>query len=231
MKSKKTLLALVLSVALLSGIAALVISFVFQSTPAQASANDGGHVRVIHAAPGAGNVDVFVDGKKLLSNFAFGKITDYVELSTGSHKFQVAPAGKGAGDSVITANATISSGKFYTVAALGTKESGFSAKVFADDTSILSNKARVRVYHLSPNAGPVKVAAGGKTVISELSYTNASSYLAVAPGTYKFEVTAINANVTLPLSATLHSDRVYSVFAVGLYKGSPALQFVVASTQ
>jgi hypothetical protein len=75
----------------------------------------------------------------------------------------------------------------------------------------------------------VNVAAGGKTAISGLTYQNASDYLSLAPGSYTFNVTATQAGATVPVSATLKEGTVNSVFAVGLLKGSPKLQFVLAS--
>lgn len=199
----------------------------FSSQRASAHSSDPGYVRVLHAAPGAGNVDVFVNHDALLKNFAFGKITDYVTLDPGSYRIRVAPAGKGAGDAVIDETVKIESDVHYTAVALGTKS--FSLKVFGDNNYAPEGKARVRVYHLSPNAGPVDVSVGGSKVISQQTYPHASGYLTVAPGSYTFKVTATNPGVTLDLPATLKSGYVYSVFAIGLYKGSPALQFVVAA--
>ncbi len=204
----------------------LGIATAFGSHSASAHNSDPGYVRVLHAAPGAGNVDVFVNHDALLKNFAFGTITDYVSLNPGDYRIRVAPAGKGAGDAVIDETVTIQSDVHYTAVALGTKS--FSLKVFGDNNYAPAGKARVRVYHLSPNAGPVDVSVGGSKVISQQTYPHASGYLTVAPGSYTFKVTATNPGVTLDLPATLKAGYVYSVFAIGLYKGSPALQFVVA---
>ncbi|GAC1378102.1 MAG: DUF4397 domain-containing protein [Ktedonobacteraceae bacterium] len=196
-----------------------------------ASAHNSGpaYVRVLHAAPAAGNVDVFVDDTALLKNFAFGSITGYVKLDAGEYRIRVAPAGAGAEDAVIDEEVTVKSGAFYTAAALGGDAASFSLGVFQDNNEVDDSKASVRVYHLSPNAGPVKVAVGGNTVIPRLKYTHASKYLTVPAGSYTFDVTALVPGVTLKLPATFKAGYVYSVFAIGLYKGSPALQFVVAA--
>ncbi len=211
---------------LLLGVLSLLACMVLQFTPASAASTaDMAYVRVVHASPGAGTVDVFVDGATLLPNFAFGTVTGYVPVAAGAHKIQVAPAGKGIGASVITQTVTVNAGVPYTVAAIGTAASGFSLAAFADNNLVSGNMAKVRVYHLSPDAGPVNVAAGGSTVISGLTYTNASGYLSVPGGAYTFNVTATQAGATVPVSATLTGGMVYSVFAVGLLKGTPALAF------
>lgn len=208
------------------GVLALLAMFSFQSRSAFADSN--AMVRVVHASPAAGTVDVYVDGKALLTNFEFGKVTDYVSVPAGSHKIEVSPAGKGESAAVITQDVTVSAGMAYTVAAIGTKDSGFGLTPFVDDNRVSGAMASVRVYHLSPDAGPVNVATGGNDVITGLTYKNASDYLAVPANSYTFNVTATDANATVPVNATLKSGTVTSVFAVGLLKGDPKLQFVAA---
>ncbi len=76
-------------------------------------------VRVIHASPLVGTADVFVDGTKLLSSFAFGAVTDYVAIPPGPHKVQIALVGKGIGAAALTQTLTVTPGLAYTVAAIG----------------------------------------------------------------------------------------------------------------
>ncbi len=226
MRGKHSLAMLIHRSTLLLGVLALLAGMVVQFTPASAAPADTmAYVRVVHASPAAGTVDVFVDGATLLPNFAFGTVTGYVPVPAGAHKIQVAPAGKGIGASVITQSVTVAAGIPYTVAAVGTAASGFSLVAFGDNNLVSGGMAKVRVYHLSPDAGPVNVAAGGNTVISGLTYSNASGYLSVPGGAYTFNVTATQAGATVPVSATLTGGMVYSVFAVGLLKGTPALAF------
>ncbi len=216
-------------VAVKLGVLFLVAAFAVQALPVAAAPADNAFVRVVHASPAAGDVDVFVDGGKLLSNFAFGTVTGYVAVPAGPHRIQVAPAGKGIGASVINQTVSVDAGAIYTVAAIGTDANSFGLAAFSDNNLMDPSQAKVRVYHLSPNAGPVNVAAGGNTVITALTYKNASDYLSVAPAAYTFNVTATSANATVPVSATLSAGTVNSVFAVGLFKGSPALKFVLAT--
>lgn len=228
MRGKHSLAMFVQRGTLLLGVLSLLVCMVLQFTPVSAApAADMAYVRVVHASPGAGTVDVFVDGAKLVPNFTFGTITGYVPVAAGAHKIQVAPAGKGIDASVITQSVTVAAGVPYTVAAIGTAASGFSLAAFGDNNLISGSVAKVRVYHLSPDAGPVNVAAAGNTVISGLTYTNASGYLMVPGGSYTFNVTATQAGATVPVAATLSNGMIYSVFAVGLLKGSPALAFKV----
>ena len=218
---------------LLFGIFTLLLTYAFMQSGSVYAAPDHnkGFVRVVHASPAAGNVDVCVDGDKLLSNFVFATVTSYVPLAPGSHQVQVAPAGKDCDHAVIDERVSLDADAAYTVAALGTASSGFSLKAFVDNNQVPDEKTKVRVYHLSPDSGPVDVAVGGKMVIKDLTYSHASDYLTVASGSYIFKVTAIRAGVTVPVSVNLKEETVNSVFALGLFKGSPSLRFVSASVE
>ncbi len=183
-------------------------------------------VRVVHAAAGAGTVDVFVDGKGLISNFKFAEVTEYTNLPAGPHTIKVAPAGKGIDAAVITQDVTVKVNVEYTVAAVGSKDAGFSLSAFEDDNSVAGDMAKVKIYHLSPNAGPVNVSADDMGTLKGLTYKNTSTYLTLKPQSITFKVTATTPNVTVDVNASLEAGTVTSVFAVGLYKGDPALQFV-----
>ena len=193
-----------------------------------AAAQSSAFVRVIHASPYVGTADVFLDGTKLLSSFAFGAVTDYVPLPPGPHKVQIALVGKGIGAAALSQTLAVSPGVTYTVAAIGATPTSLSLEVFVDDNLLTPGSAKVRVYHLSPDVGPISVSTGGNTLISGIIYQQASKYLAIAPASYTFAVDATQVNTSLPLAATLKANMVTSIFAVGMVNGSPKLELVPA---
>lgn len=190
------------------------------------SADSTAFVRIIQASPDIETGDIFVDGTKLLSSFPFGGVTDYVRVPTGPHKVQVALIGKGPGAAVITQMLTVGPNVPYTVAALGTRTSGFSLQVFTDDNMLAPGKTKVRLYQLSPDAGALTVAARGISSINGLSYPQASDYLTVSPGSYTFNVRTSLGH--MQVSATLKENTVTSIFAIGRVNGSPPFQFVTS---
>ena len=188
-------------------------------------------VRIIHASPDIGTADVFVEGSTLLTNFEFGTVTNYVQVPPGTHKVQVALIGKGVGASIISQNLTVDAGVVYTVAALGTQASGFSLEGFLDNNDIAAGKAKVRVYQLSPDTGSVNVATGNNTLVSGLTYKQASDYVTVPQGSYSLQVSAPQNNTTLPASLSLKANTVTSVFTVGRSNGSPSIRLVNAQVK
>ncbi len=187
-------------------------------------------VRIIHASPFVGTADVFLDGSKLLSSFAFGTVTDYVSIPPGPHKVQIALVGKGIGASALTQTLTVTPGLAYTVAAIGATATTLSLEVFVDSNLVTPGTAKLRIYHLSPDAGPISVNANGNSLVQNVAYQQASQYLQLSAGSYTFDVNTTNASMTLPLSITLKANTVASIFMVGLLNGTPKLELVPAQT-
>jgi NADH:ubiquinone oxidoreductase subunit 6 (subunit J) len=55
--------------------------------------NRAPELRVVHAAPYAGPVDVYANGQLVASNLAFGKATDFIPLGAGDYSITLNPAG------------------------------------------------------------------------------------------------------------------------------------------
>lgn len=194
------------------------------------------HVRIVHASPKSGAVDVFMDGKEVLKNFSFGNVSDYKNFSAGKHELKVTPTGKGEKAAVLTATANIQPKGFYTIAATSPKQSdigkqgNLGLKAFKDDIAGDTNEAKVRVYHLSPDLGKVDVSKNDKNIITDLNFEQASDYVTVPAGNYKLEASSTDTNKKLPIQADIKDGKVYSVFVLGELKGKPALTYKVKAT-
>lgn len=186
---------------------------------AAGSAADNAFVRVVQAAPIAEHVDVFVDNgaQALLTGFTFSNVTDYLPLPAGGHTIQVVPTGQGKEKAVITQSLDVQAGAFYTVAAIGDQSTQPALVVFTDGVSVPTDKAELRVYDLSSDAGALAVSSAGKTVIDRLTFKSASDYLTFAPNQDIFEVTLLDKNNQQQrVDATLQANKVSSVFVLGL---------------
>ena len=226
MKFKQSMTTLACRLPFLLGILALLIFF---TGVKPAGAVTPAFVRVIHASPDVGTADVFVDGSVLLSSFQFGAITDYVAIPPGPHKVQIALVGKGIGGSLITQTLAVSPGIAYTVAATGTQATGLGLEVFIDNNVVTGNMAKVRVYHLSPDAGNLSVSDGSSTILNGITYRQASGYVSIPAQSYAFNVSGGSLSNSMSVSVTAKADTITSIFAVGLVNGTPNIQLV--STQ
>lgn len=182
-------------------------------------------LRVLHASPDAPAVDVYVNGSKAISNLAFGEVSSTASLPAGTYDVKVTAAG--GTDAVISAKLPLEAGKHYTVVAEG-KLANITAKVIEDNlVGLDAGKAQLRVVHASPDAPAVDVAVkGGPVLVPNLAFPDASGYLAVDPMTVDVEIRAAGTK-TVALSVpglTLEAGKVYTVYAIGLLNGTPALK-------
>jgi Domain of unknown function (DUF4397) len=191
------------------------------------SAQDEASVRVVHASPDAPNVDVWVDGTKVLTDVPYAAVSDYLAVPAGDHNVQVAATGST--DPVIDADLTLAAGTSYTVAATGML-ADITATVLVDDRTPASGQAKLRVFHASPSApSAVDVAVtGGPVLVEGLAYGEATDYLAVDPGEYALEIrTAGESDAALALTANLEAGENYT--AIAMDGGDAGVQVIVAT--
>jgi len=191
-------------------------------------------VRIVNAAAGASDVDVYFNSRPNPTppDFAFGTVSNYWPEAGGSQRVFITPKGQPKSAAFFTTTVPTPAGAFYTLALLGDTRSTLSIAVFKDDPAIASGSARVRVYHLSPDADVASVSVGGQTVIPHIGYQQASDYLTVKPGVYAFDVSVQQGTKTVPLEASLEANKVTSIFGIGKVNatGTDAFKFVVNTT-
>ncbi|ONI74322.1 hypothetical protein BWI15_13445 [Kribbella sp. ALI-6-A] len=170
-----------------TGLLAATLPVAAAST-AQAKPTANATVSVLHAVPGA-TVDVYANGKALLTDFKPGTLTDPLKLPEGEYDLKVTAAGAGAGGAaVIQANdVAVPGGANVTVVAHLSAAGKPVLTPFVNDTSKLAaGKARITVRHTAA-APAVDVRAGGDPVFEGL--TNPKQVKADLPaGTVKADV-------------------------------------------
>ena len=187
-------------------------------TTAQTTTNSKrtARVRGIYAIPGGPPVDVFVDGTQIVENLSYKQVGRYYGFAAGQHTVRVVPVGQPQVSSV-QRKVRLEPKTNYTVAATGRLQSPKS-EVYTDNNTIpASEKVRLRVIHLSPDAPAVDITAGGKLLVADLRFGEASEYLTVPSGSYLLNVTPTgktNPIGTFPVSLT--GGTVTTRFAVGL---------------
>jgi len=185
-------------------------------------------VRVVHASPDAPAVDVWVNDGIAFSNAPFKGITNYAELGAGTYNVKVVPTGA-TEPVVIQADLALAADTDYTVVAVG-QLANIEPLVLQDNNSTpAAGKAHVRFVHASPDAPAVDIAVkGGPVLFSNISFKGVGAYLPVDAATYDLEVRlAGTSTVALSVPGVALADRtVYTIFAMGLAGGTPALTAV-----
>ena len=186
-------------------------------------------VRVVHASPDAPAVDVLVNDGAAFTNAPFKGITDYAALDTGTYNVKVVPTG--ATEPVVIEADLELEAKDYTVVALGTLENIEPLVLVDNNSAPAEGKAHVRFVHASPDAPAVDIAVkDGPVPFSNVAFKEVGDYLPVDAGTYDLEVrVAGTETVALEVPGlALQAGTVYTVFAMGLAGGEPALEAVAS---
>jgi hypothetical protein len=188
-------------------------------------------LRIVNAVPGTNGIDFSVGGTGFVNDLKFKDVTTYGFVSQGSNDFVGTQNG--------SSNVTVPTQTFtlkqavYTAAAAGVSGSTTTPPtffLFTDDNTILNqHRIRVRVINLSPDAGPVNVAAGSLPLATSIPYGTASSYAVVPEGTYDVTASpasgtgAIATQAAVPLGVSKAPFHVFTIFIEGQVSNNTAV--------
>lgn len=203
--------------AILAGLLALVGTVAF--VPVLALNQPTGQLRIAYFSPDGPNVDVYIDGVRVLSGIVYKTVGTYQTLPVGDHKVDFRTAGTDPGaPAVASATATLTAGSYRTVAAAG-KATDLSAVVFNDGfTTPMQGKAQVRAIHFAPEVPAVDIGVkGGPVIFTSVGFDAASPYSSVASGSYDLEFRTAGSDQVLLTArgVTLKAGAVESLAGVG----------------
>lgn len=198
----------------------------------------GVELRVAHASPDAGALDVVIDNDftdPFAEDFMLGQVTDYVTLDSGVHQFTVVPA-NGASPVYIDTNYNLYNALAWTMLVVEPLAS-LDPLFVSENARPIAAHARLRLIHASNEAGTVDVYItkpnadlseeneDGDPVYTPrgtgLTLKNVSNYLALDAGTYEITFTDTVASgetapespevVYGPLTVTVVDGEVYTL--------------------
>lgn len=193
------------------------------------SNNDEARVRVFHASPDAPNVDVLIDGGRVLENVPYAAASDFLGVDAGDRRVQVNVTGTDI--SAIDTHAVFTEDTDYMIVAAD-KVARITALVFtADRTTPEAGSARVRVLHAAASAPVVDVyvtapdagIANAQPTLSRVPFKAISDYLTVPAGTYDVFVTVAGTkNIAIQAKGLALADQLVATVAALDKKGGGA---------
>lgn len=177
-------------------------------------------VTVVHGIPNT-PVDVYANGKKILSGFTFKTVAGPLQLPAGSYAIAVRKAGSAVTSTpVLSATEQVTAGENATIVAGLTASGTPVLTAFANDASAAgTGKGRLVVRHVA-EAPAVDVYAGSSKVISGLA-SGQQQALDVPAGTVPAKVTLAGqtAAVLGPVNVPVTAGMGTVVYAVGSAAG------------
>jgi hypothetical protein len=196
----------------------------------------GGSVRLrlVHAAPAAPRVDVYLtapgaslSGAAPVGTFSFGEDLGPVEVMADNYQVRVTAAGNAAAVVFDSGTITLARGKNLLIAAVQNTDTGAApiSLVVQDGSGsaqILdaATPAALRVVHASPDAPAVDVVVNdnfASPLVSHLNFPEFTPFVNVAPATYNVKVTDSATQTLVPINASVSpaAGISYTVLAVG----------------
>jgi hypothetical protein len=177
--------------------------------PVLAFGQSTARLQVIHNAPLNPNVDIYVNGTKLLDNFAFRTATPYIDVPAGV-VLNVGVAGftsATARDTIANFPVTLTAGKRYVVVAHGivgnaTRPFRLAVTDLGAETADAPANVGLAFFHGTPDAPNVDILTGGNVVFGNTAYgtfaRGTQPYANVpANATYQLTVTPAGAPTTV----------------------------------
>jgi hypothetical protein len=191
--------------------------------------NESSYIRVLHAAPLTGGIDVYENGNNIAGNLRYRGFTPYIKLPPKRYNINAYTAGTST-NPLSSRTVDISPGGIYTLAAIGTPPNVELYPISDVRPQMQSGMANIRFVNLSPDTPPVDVVLpDGRVLFSNTGYRGITNYIPAAPGRYTLEakVTGTNRIILTVPNIVLRQDKNYTFYLVGLSRGEPGLQLLI----
>lgn len=205
------------TMAILAGLLLTLLPVSSVPGAAQDAAEADATLRVVHASPGAPEVDVLVDGQPLMEGVAYGTASQYAAITPEEHRIQVVPTGQTADAAVVDETIGAEPGRAYLVAVFGLLNDIGGAVYDVDLSEIEPGNARVRLLNLSPDVGELDLLeTGGDEWFGNVALGDISDYRDVAPGTYSADLRGEDDRILQTVTdLAFEETRVYDVIVLG----------------
>ena len=186
-------------------------------------------LRVIHASPDAGPVDVYIGESPIAEGLEFGAASAFTAAPDGEQQLRVVPAGAPVDQAVLDMTQGLTSGSAAEIIVNGLANDLQATIAGVDLRALPQNQARVRVVHASPDLEGIDIAvAAGPTPFQGIEFRGQSGYVVFDAGSYSLQLRETGNNTLLleALDVPIESGMVYDIVALGLSENG-TLQMVI----
>lgn len=188
-------------------------------------------VQILLGGPDVGDIEVHINGDKLLDDFSYGTVSDWIDVDPGTARFTITADRTGFNYVIFDTVYPVPAGNDYYVVITDALVLG---GVF-DTGSVPADGARVQVTHASVDTPSISIVASGDNleVGTDVRYGRTSESAPLPSGTYDFEATLTDSGESV-LTATgivIEPGKSYQLVVIGTPGDSDTpLELVVLST-
>ena len=172
-------------------------------------------LRAAHFAPDASAVDVYLDRNQVLSDLAYGELSEYLPVDPGTYEIIVTEAGES--DEILFEGEETIGSAFYTVVARGESEDDPLEPLLVLD----AKAALVRLLHTSPDAPTIDLRAveadpDDRPLLTDVSTGDVTAYVPIPEGQYSFEIIPTDDDdAVVTADVDLEAGVSYNLAAIG----------------
>lgn len=172
-------------------------------------------VRVLHAAPNADAVDIYINDTLFFKELSFTEFSPYVYVPEGNYTMSVYPVNT-TENPILSKYIEIDDDELLTIAIIGDNDNLDFLFIEEDTESTYGQNSKLRVVNLVPNSPRVNILEGENVLFPNVGYKDITRYKTVSPGTYALNVELVeNGQIVLQNQISITSDRVYTLYALG----------------
>src|SRR5215207_37488 len=177
-------------------------------------------VRLVHTAPDAPPVDIYLNDAQIAQNLEFGTATEYVMVPSGAGRgVRVTATGTPVEEAVIDTALDFDPGQAYEILVTGGGDDLDLTVTGTDLRPLPQGQARLRIIHASPDADAFDVGIAGseENLFEGVNFGDATDYVVLDAGDYSLEVRpgGEDMNVALQTDATFEEGVTYDLIALG----------------
>lgn len=172
-------------------------------------------VRVLHAAPNADAVDIYINDTLFFKGLSFTEFSPYVYVPEGNYRMSVYPVNT-TENPILSKYIEIDDDELLTIAIIGDNNNLDFLFIEEDTESTYGQNSKLRVVNLVPNSPRVNILEGENVLFPNVGYKDITKYKIVSPGTYTLNVELVeNGQIVLQNQISITADRVYTLYALG----------------
>ena len=188
-------------------------------------------IRILHAAAGAPNIDIYANGKMIVDNLSFSDITNYITVEPDNYKIEVYESGKK--DTPISSEDIVLLPQTYSTSSMVLDESSLVTFTLIDGKVTKNTKAaNLRFINLSTDSNLISLKLpNGKTLFNDVEYLETTNYYELSAGNYDFilsiqESSNYSTNKIIN-NLSLASNKFYTLYIIGLLDGNPQIGYLL----
>lgn len=172
-------------------------------------------VRGLHAVPGAGAVDIYLNGSPFFYDINFTNFTPYVYVPEGNYTVEVFEKDTKE-NPLVKDEIKVTKGELITLSIIGNPDDMEVLLIKEDMEMASEGKSKVRFIHLVPNGREVNLLLNQNLVASNIDYKDVTPYIEINPGLYDVEAELSENNQSIRrIRVKINPDRIYSFYALG----------------